>query len=165
MSELNKQTAMTSGIAENLPKMDTTIRVDRSVCPVYPKWAKVVMHPELETVGPAEYDLAQVELYLHDGQNSKWMWGTALYEHLKETHSLKNCLGLHDALKIEKKDIKVFRKLFKDKVVFCWKSVVRGDSNGLFVPYVEGDGHVVVVCWRWLGNAWSNRSPAARFAS
>lgn len=146
--------------------LDTIIRVDRSVRPVYPDWAKVVMHPELEAVGPAEYDLAKVELYLHDEQkDGKWMKGTKLYDHLKETDSLKNCLGLHDALEIQKKGIKVFRKLFGGKAVFCWKSVVRSRDGDLFVPCVCVGGSLVVVSWDWLGHGWYDVDPAARFAS
>ena len=36
--------------------LDTIIHVDRSVRPLYPDWMKEVMHPELEDVGPSEYD-------------------------------------------------------------------------------------------------------------
>ena len=144
--------------------MDTIIRVNRSVRPVYPDWVKVVMHPELEAVGPAEYDLANVELYLHDVQkNGERMEGTKLYHHFKETGSLKNCLGFHDAIEIQKKGVKVFRKLFGGKVVFCWKSVVRSLDGNLFVPYVYGGGSLVVVGWRWLSNGWDSHGPAARF--
>lgn len=149
------------------PTLDTIIRVDRSIRPVYPDWVKEVMHHELKAVGPAEYDLAKVELYLHDGQkNGSWMKGTKLYEHLKETDSLKNCLGLHDALEIQKKGIEVFRKLFGNKMVFCWKSVVRDHDGNLGVPYVYDVGDEVVVDWDWLDDVWlDNCDPAARFAS
>lgn len=149
------------------PQINTLIRIDRSVKPAYPDWVKEIMHPELEAVGPAEYDLVKVELYLHlhDEQDGKRMKGTKLYDHLKETDSLKNCLGLHDALEIQKKGIKVFRKLFGIKTVFCWKSVVRSHDGSLNVPYVYGGGSKVVVDWSWLGNDWRGRNPAARFAS
>lgn len=143
--------------------LDTIICVDRSVRPVYPDWAKVV-HPELEAVGPDEYDLAKVELYLHDDQkDGKSMKGTKLYDHLKDTDSLKNCLGLHDAPEIKKKGIKVFRKLFGNKTVFCWKSVVRDRDGNLDVPCVYGDSNGVVVYWRWLDDGWHGDYPAARF--
>ena len=146
--------------------LDTIIRVDRSASLVYPVWMKEVMHPELEVVGPTEYDLAkQVELYVHDKQkNGRWMKGTKLYEHLKETDSLRICLGLHDALEIQKKGIKVFQKLFGDKAVFCWKSVVRYRGGGLGVTYVYNDGQKVVVGWSWLGRLWNDDYPAVRFA-
>lgn len=149
--------------------LDTIIRVDRTVRLVYPdwmNWMKEVMHPELEAVGPTEYDLSKVELYLHDKQkNGGYIVGTSLYEHLKETDSLKDCLTLHDALEIQKKGIKVFRKLFGNKAVFCWKSVVRHRLGHLFVPYVYVDGDGVVVDWVWLGGVWFDSNPSARFAS
>ena len=34
--------------------LDTIIRVDRSIRPVYPDWMREVMHPELEAKGLAE---------------------------------------------------------------------------------------------------------------
>jgi len=155
------------GEAAPVTSLDTIIRVDRSVRPVYPDLAKVVvMHPELEIVGLAEYDLSNVELYLHDDQkDGKWMEGTKIYKHLKETDSLKACLGLQDALEIKKKGIEVFRKLFGGKVVCCWKSVVRDHDGNLYVPYVYDGSDRVVVDWRWLVNDWSDDYPSARFAS
>lgn len=146
--------------------LNTTIRVNRSIRPAYPNWVVEVMHPELEAVGPSEYDLAkQVELYLHENQkNGKWMKGTELYEHLKKTDILKNCLGLHDAVEIQKKGIRVFRKLFGGKAVSCWKSVVRHCDGCLRVPCVYDDGRRVAVCWGWLCGL-RDRRPAARFVS
>lgn len=147
------------------PSIDTIIRVDRTVRPVYPDWVKDVLHPELETVGPAEYDLVKdVELYLHEEQKSnKSMKGPRLYEHLKETDTLKICLGLHDALEIQKKGIATFRKVFGNKVVYCWKSVVRNSHGDHFVPYVCGvDGSVVVDGSR-LDSDLNSDHPVARF--
>lgn len=147
--------------------LDTIIRVDRSAALVLPAWAGELVYPELQAVGPAEYDLAkQVELYLFGKQNSGgFETGHAVHDHLKETDSLKNCLGLHDALEIQKKGIKVFRKLFGDRAVFCWKSVVRDHDGRLGVPYVCDDGSKVVVFWRWLGYGWDGIGLAARFSS
>jgi len=147
-------------------EFDTIIRVDRSVQPTWPDFVKEVLHPELQSVGPAEYDLSQVELYLHDGQkDGKSMKGAKLYEHLKETDSLKNCLGFQDALEIQKKGIATFRKFFGNKVVICWKSVVRGSDGYLGVPYVYGSGGEVVVSWDWIGSDFDVYLPAARLAS
>lgn len=145
---------------------DTIICVDRSIRLFYPDWMKAVMHLELETVGPVEYDLAKVELYLHNKQkDGKRMQGTQLYDHLKDTGSLKSCLGLHDALEIQKKGLVVFRKLFGVKAVYCWKSVVRDCEGNLRVPCVCGGSDKVVLLWGWLCNDWHDGSPAARFPS
>ena len=148
------------------PVLDTIIRVDRSVRPVYPDWAKTVMHPELENTGSDEFDIANVKLWLHDGQkNGKWIKGQVIYDHLKETDTLKICLGLRDGEEIQKKGIKVFRKFFGGKAVYLWKSVVRHRSDSLHVPYLDDGGGQVVVRWNWLDSAWDGDSPAARFAS
>jgi len=66
--------------------IDSVIRVDRSIRPSYPDWMKEVMHPELESVGPAEYNISAVEQWLDDGQkDGRYIEGNKIYNHLKET--------------------------------------------------------------------------------
>src|SRR3989344_5957600 len=84
---------LSSGLVAPAPieeaPLDTTILVDRSIPPVYPDWKIEVMHPELESLGPTEYDIARVELWLHDGQKSgKSMKGTVIYQYLKDANML-----------------------------------------------------------------------------
>ncbi len=146
--------------------LDTIIRVDRAVRPVYPDWVKKVMHPELEGAGPSEYDLATVELWLHDSQKGgNWLNGQGIYGHLKSNNMLDGCLGLADGLEIQKKGVAVFRKFFGGKAVFLWKSVVPYRDSDLNVPYLIEVGGEVVVRWGWLDDGWLDGHPAARFAS
>lgn len=144
--------------------LDTIIRVDRAVCPVYPDWMKKVMHPELEGAGPSEYDLTTIEQWLHDDQKKGVVVGNRIYDHLKETDTLKDCLGLRDGEEIKKKGTEVFRKFFGGKAVFLWASVVQRRNGRLHVPYLIEDGGGVVVYWDWLDDDWSGRDPAAHFA-
>lgn len=148
------------------PVLDTLIRVSRSIRPVYPDWVVTVMHPELEPTGPAEYDLATIDPWLHDGQkNGRCMEGHKLYEYLKENGMLENCLSLRDGEEIQKKGIAVFRKFFQGKAAFLWRSVVQARNGGLDVPFLCEDDGKVVVAWRWLGSNWHGNFPALRFAS
>ena len=145
---------------------DPIIRVDRSIRPSYPDWAKVVMHPELEPLGPTEYNIAEVDQWFHDGQkDGKWIEGNKIYSHLKDADTLKTCLGLRDLEEIQKKGIAFFREHFKGKAVFAWKSVVRSSHGGLYVPYLYEDGGKVVLYWGWLGYGWDGNNPGLRFAS
>ncbi len=142
------------------------IHVDRSIRPSYPDWMKEVMHPELESVGPAEYDIAVVEQWLHDGQkDGKCIGGNKIYNHLKKTDTLKTCLRLRDLEEIRKKGIAFFRKHFKGKAVFGWAGIVRNRSGSLSVPYLYGYGDRVVLYWLWTGSDWDGNGPALRFAS
>jgi hypothetical protein len=146
--------------------IDSIIHVDRSIRPSYPDWMKEVMHPDLEAVGPTEYDISTVEQWLHDGQKGgRYVKGDVLYAHLKETNTLKSCLGLRDLEEIQKKGIAFFRKHFKGKAVFGWRSVVQHQSGSLNVPYLCEGGVEVVLIWRWLGSAWFDVDPALRLAS
>ncbi|OHA92460.1 MAG: hypothetical protein A2665_00535 [Candidatus Zambryskibacteria bacterium RIFCSPHIGHO2_01_FULL_46_30] len=142
------------------------IRVDRSVRPVYPDWMKKVMHSELEGTGPAEYDLSSgVEQWLHNDQKTGVTRGQVIYDYLKTSNELADQLELADLLAIQAKGIKIFRKLFKGKAVYGWKSVVqyRGISGDLSVPCLCVDVGRMMLYWHWLSLDWDSRRPALRF--
>ena len=156
----------TKPVPEPEQVIDSIIRVNRSIRPSYPDWMKEVMHPELETIGPAEYDGTKLEQWLHDGQkDGKWIEGNKIYAHLKKTDTLKTCLGLRDLEEIQKKGIAYFRKHFAGKAVFGWASVVRDRHGRLHVPYLCQCGVKVFLFWFWLGLSWRSSNPALRHAS
>lgn len=146
--------------------IDSIIRVDRSIPPSYPQWMYEVMHPELERVGPAEYNILAVEQWYHDGQKGgKYIEGNEIYNHLKMTDALKICLGLRDLEEIQKKDIVFFRKHFKGKAVFGWASIVRSHTNSLLVPYLYEDDDEVVLDWFLISNVLNKVHSTLRHAS
>lgn len=158
---------LTTVLREPIPLLDTTIRVNRSIRPTtYPDWENRVLHPELERTGPTQYDLAcDVELWLHDDQKNGRMWSSEIYEYLKERKMLGSCLSLRDGEEVQKKGIAVFRKLFQDKEVVLWKSIIECYGH-LSVPYLveDGDGEVALA-WMPLENKCLDSSkPALRFA-
>lgn len=143
---------------------DNIIRIDRSIRPHYPEWVTRVLHPELETAGLVEYDLATVESWLHDGQkNDSQMCGDQIYEYLKSNNMLASCLDLRDGQEIQKKGKIIFRNSFGGKSLFLWKSVVEfeGDLRVPAIPY----GNEGVIWWVFLGFWWRHVDPAARFGS
>jgi len=141
------------------------IFVDRTIPANYPDWVVEKEHPELESTGPAEFDAGKLGLWLHDEQKTGYVTGNTIHQYLKDHGMLKDCLNLRDLEEIQKKGITFFRKHFKDKCVFGWKSVVRDRDDNLIVPYLcEGDG-VVDLDGDWLGNDWDARSPALLLAS
>ena len=144
----------------------STVRIDRSVRPIYPDWVEKVLHPELEKTGPAEFDVSKLKLWLHkDQKGGKWLKGQKIYEHLKDNDMLESCLGLADLIAIQAKGITFFRQHFADKAVFGWKSVVRLRDGSLSAPYLCYVGGKVVLHWFWLGYDWSGSGPALRLAS
>lgn len=153
-------------IPELEPAIDPIIRVDRSMRPSYPDWVEMVMHPELENVGPAGYDITKTEQWLHDGQKGgKWIEGNKIYAHLKEMGDLKNHYTLRDLEEIRKKGIVFFRKYFAGKAVFAWGSIVRAGNGNLRVPFLCEDGVEVVLSWYWTGYRWDSFNPGLRHAS
>ena len=158
--------AKPASIPEPKVVIDPIVHVDRSIRPSYPEWVKIVMHPELEPTGPSKYDVSKVEQWLHAGQkDGKWMKGEKVYAYLKETDTLKTCLGLRDLEEIQKKGIAFFRKYFQGKAVFGWSGVVRYRDDSLSVPYLYVDGDGVVLRWYWLDDDWRVSYPALRHAS
>ncbi len=147
--------------------IDSIIRVDRLVKPTYPDWVKKVLHPELENIGPAEYDASSIDEWFHNRQkNGQCTFGKNVYTKLKENDCelLKTCLGLRDLEEIQKKDIAFFRKHFKAKAVFGWASIVQNHEDYPNVPCLCERGGKVVLHWYWLGNVWSDGYSALRHA-
>lgn len=145
---------------------DDIIRVDRSVRLVYPDWVEGVVHPELDTVGPAEYVIDEGRsLYLHSKQKKgRWINGHELHKHLVDTETIKDCANLADLLEIQKKGIAFFRKHFQGKYVYAWRSVVRDAVGDLHVPYLCEIGGKVILRWHDLDDDWLQDSPALRVA-
>lgn len=146
------------------PVLDFTIRVGRAMRPDYPSWMKKVMHPEMEVMGPAEYDLRDLDQWLHYKQKGGTVDGNKIYSRLKKDNALVDCLGLADLLAIQAKGITVFRKLYGGKAVYGWKSVVDSQDDGiLFVPFLIGGSGGIILEWCWLGRGWRSLDPALCF--
>ncbi|MEK7569844.1 MAG: hypothetical protein AAB515_00135 [Patescibacteria group bacterium] len=144
---------------------NTIVRVDRSVSPTYP-CLKVLMHPELENTGSSEYDLTTaVELWLHNDQKRGVTNGLIIYDYLKKKAMLESCLGLTDALAIQKLGVPAFQKIFGNKTVYFWKSVVRRRDGHLRVPCLNVRAGKVILHWSYFGLEWLKNDPAARFAN
>lgn len=130
------------------PSLDTIIHIDRSLYPVYPRWIKMVLHPELEITGPIKYDLAKdVKEWYHDGQKDAGRVRLEeIYLHLQNKKMLEGCLGFADGLEIQKKGIKVFRKFFGGSPALLWKSAALSDGK-LCIPLLHEVCDEVVVYW------------------
>lgn len=153
---------------KNETTIDTIIHIDRAAAVPYPDWVKDVLHPTIERNAPAEYDLADIKLWLHDGQQEgKSVLGHTIYEHLLQQKGvLDNYLSLSDGLAIQQQmNVAIFRKVFRDNYVFLWGSVVRDRDGVLFVPYVCVRNGQVLVYWCWFDHNFHGGNPAARFAS
>jgi hypothetical protein len=131
-------------VAERQPKfapkgespLDTIIRVDRSVRPVYPEWAEKAMHPELEGTGPAEYDLVKVEQWFHDEQKKGVMVGNRIYEHLNPSRTRLSLAGNRS----------------------CWAAAATLTSRA-------SSGSAAGWCWTGTGSTTTGATAAPRFAS
>ena len=111
-------------------KAGTVIRVNRKILPAYPNWVMRVVHPDIQNMGPEEFDLTNLEQWRYEDQKPReYVSGDRAYEHLKKTGMLERCLGLRDGEEIMKKGHKVFQRAFGSSHphvnVLLWKSVVE----------------------------------------
>lgn len=144
-------------------QMDPIIRVNRSARPNYPDWVKDILHPELESVGPVEYNIDTVELWLSDAQKKGWYAsGQVIYGYLEANDMLEGCLGFSDLLAIQARGIVFYRQHFAGKAVSGFKSVVRGPYGNLQVPHLCS-GDEVVMIWSYLYESLLDDHPVARF--
>ena len=149
------------------------IRVDRSVPVSYPDFVKQVVHPELEAFGPAEYSFARVQLFVHDNQKIRldkgrliveYMSGDHIYSYLRDTNTLRLCLGLAVALAIQSGGIAVFRRFFGEvSSVLFWKSLAQLHHGGFYVPFLSVQSNKIRIGWLWRGSGLLENSPAACF--
>jgi hypothetical protein len=151
-----------------LVSVDEVVRVNRSVSLKCPDWAELV-YPELESVGPAEYPISRVGLWLHEYQK---LWhgasGRTIYDRLRETGLLKKSLGFSDLEAIQNTSVAFFREHFKDKTLWAWKSVIRHRSQsgpgGLLVPNLSVENkQELVVSWDHIGYQFNSNSPCPIF--
>ena len=133
-------------LRENLvcpSELNPVVNVDRSMRPSYPKWVKKVKNPELERIGPSQYDIRKdVFAWLHPKQRKSHVGsGWRVYDYLEKKGMLASCLGLADLCALHLMEHTVFPKRFVDKRLFAWRSVVerRGDG-GCFVPSLYRGG-------------------------
>lgn len=160
------EASMQRSAAEGDETMDTMIRVDRSFPCAYPTWIKEHVCPELENTGPAEYDFAACELWLHDGQKgSGMMRGERIFASLSMDRSLGRFIGFRDLKEILKKGPVFFKKYVKGHALYGWRSIVMHRNGRLRVPYIYIRDGNVKLGWRWLVYCLNCRDPSLKFAA
>jgi len=163
MTQIMTPSETQQGMTNPQDVLRSVVRVDRSIRPTYPDWTKNVIHPELETTGPAMFYAGALEQYLVPGQVDGVVEGNFIYKHLTGGKMLEECLGLRDLEEIQKMDLDFFRKHFPGKAVFGWKSVVQSRLGDLNVPYLVENVGKVVLFWLWLDHRWDSNDPALHF--
>jgi hypothetical protein len=146
------------------PVTNELVHVDRSVRPVYPTWATVVMHPELEALGPTEFDPSKLELWLHPRQVQWWTPAQVIYDFLKENNMLAECLGLSDLMAIKSRGLDFYRRFFGSMTLIGWKSVVGYYRNSVVAPALIEDSGEVDLYWHLVKHNLGSGDPAPRFA-
>lgn len=145
---------------------DLIVEVDRSKRPTYSASARV-RHQEYECHGPCIYDLRRdVREWFHPYlRDSLTVTGHEYYFDLRESGLIRSCLNLQDACAIKALGPKVFLENFGDQSIFFWKSVVIGESNHLFAPFLFLKRRNLSLEWQRLGKELDNCCPAVIFQS
>lgn len=146
-----------------IDEYDPIIHVDRTVSVVYPNWIKKALYPQLEQVGPSDFNIAELESHLHPKQVEGYATGNEIHEELIAKKMIESCLGLPELLNIQKRGIRFFRKHYSGKAVFGWRSVVQDRDGDLLVPSLVVLEGKVILLWRWLAYNFNSDRPALRF--
>lgn len=145
---------------------DFTIEVDRSVTPDYGHYDGILLYPEYEQSGPEVYDLnSDVMLWRHRDQRP-WVCvsGTIIHEQLKNTNALSSCLNLQDGHAIIQKGISTYYKLFGNRRLVLWKSVVQMTQTRVYyVPHVIDEENKLRIVWDPVFDTRGLLDPAPRF--
>jgi len=144
-------------------KKTNIVLVDRSVPIQYPHFIERCVHRDLENTGPSEFNVEDLALWLHDEQKTKLVNGDTIYMHLRDNYLIKNCLGLHDLMAIQKNGLAFYRKYFGERTkLFGWRSVSITSSGDMATPFLYDDGYVGF-CWRTFYERRDYLEPAAMF--
>jgi hypothetical protein len=149
---------------------DPIVHVDLLLPPY--GWQKKVRYPELEMTGPDQFDVRQLERWIHpNGQEDPDTFGSTILEYLEENSMLTSCLGVRDLLGIKRRGLGFFKKHFQGKLFFGWRSVVQvtyedaPDAPELVVPCLGLFTGEVVLDWRGVTVTWDSNYYALRFPS
>jgi len=125
----------------------------------YPAWVTQVLHPHLDVRGSHEYDLRSLTLSTHPCQAQGGSnLGQEIYDSLLPGSHLVNCLGLRDALAIQKIPVALFRELFGDKELCFWKSACQDDLPRINVVNLKIVGDGIVFNWDSTDHAFWDES-------
>lgn len=147
---------------------DDLVRVDRSICPVYPDWVMGAVSSKNEQSGPDQFDPSALkEEYLFNMQGSgKSARGYVVHRYLVRQDLIDSCLNLQDLLAIQERGSGFFRKHFFRKAVIAWKSVVRDRGGAYRVPFLIDGFGMTRIDWDPLREiCYSSRYPVFTFAS
>jgi hypothetical protein len=146
---------------------NTTICVNRSVQfkgqrDIFPDFLVKFVYPDFQIIGLLEYDFKkQVKPWVHDGQKKEGgMAGTIILSYFEITGVLQNCLGLHDAVEIRKRNTSLFKDFFGNQIPFFWKSVAENRHGAIYVPYLDNE---FTVRWCYVGGMWRSHYTAMFF--
>ena len=134
---------------------DSIIRVDRSILPSYPRFLlrQPIVMPEFETTGPSEFDLADIEPWIHPEQKRVPVVAQTIWNVLADTGALRRCLNLRDGEEIQKKGLELYREFFAGRSLFLWKSImINRHTRQLRIPYLfeynaETEHARLVIAW------------------
>ena len=128
------------------------IFINRTTLPEHPTWLKDFDYPQLQLTGPAEFDVRKLRRWSYEKVLGK-PDGNKLYQCLKDSDMIKNCLSLQDLEGIQKSESPFFRKLLKQGSFFAWKSVALNHDDYRHVPCLHP--HMDDVRWYYLGDKWN----------
>lgn len=142
------------------------VLIDRSATLVFPYWVKKILHPEIQDVGPAEFDIRRLELHVLDGQKDRWTSGKTIYAYHEEHGMFEDDLGLRELQAIRAREVGFYRAYLKGLVPVAWKSGVLDEGGDSYVPFIcersGSDG--VMLDWCWVGNGhFHTNGVAVRF--
>lgn len=148
------------------PTVDDTIYIDRSLKLVDLHGVHLV-YSELENVGPTQYRISDVGLWLHPNQKlGEVVSGLEVYKYLREQDMLKSCFGRIDLSAIFSRDLGFFRQYFAGKVLCAWKSVGEDWWGDVWVPALfEDHNGKLVMDQISSGDDWEYNHVAPIFTS
>ena len=98
------------------------------------------LYPELEKVGPLQFDVTKIEQWVHERQQGGlFMNGEELHSYIA-ANILNSCLGLTELLAIADRGYYFVLQHFGQVGPYGHRGAARNQKGELFVPYINRSG-------------------------
>ncbi len=122
--------------------------VDRTAPLPLPSWIEEQPFPSILARPPQEYNLAEVEQWLHEEQkDGGTVAGPELFGYLLRNNMFGSCLSAWDLEAIRERGVDVFRRFFTGKTLLGWGSIAFDVRSRVVVARLRECNGVLEFDW------------------
>jgi hypothetical protein len=145
-------------------EFDPIVHVNRNAIPKLHVGGFRLVNPELELIGPTEFDIMQSERWFHPQQIERGVPANHVFNKLQKDGLIERCFGLAELEAIKARGVHFFRKYFGVKrkwfvwntwsadYLYAWKTIIVSTIDGWYkdqhqVPFLHAYREELTLYW------------------